>query len=495
MNGFGTVFQPMNLVYCVAGGALGVIVGALPGLGSVAGTALLLPLTYTMDPTAAIIMLAAIYYGNMFGGSISAILINIPGDAPCVMTALDGYKITQKGHAGRALFAAFISSGIGGLIGAVLLTLLGSALATVGLKFGPPETAMLILVAMTSIGWILGDSPTKGLIATGLGMILACIGLDSQTGEARLTFNIFYLLGGIPLIPTIIGFFGFSQVIRTMVEGIHKVTNVKVGRINYRDSFPTKKEWKLILPTAFRGSFLGFFIGLLPGSGATTAAFLSYITEKRINKHNRESMGNGAPQGVAISESSNNAASIGSFGPLLSLGIPGSGTAAVLMGGLMMWGLQPGPLFMSTNPEFSWALIASMFTGDIIIVMITILAIPFLVNLLKIPNTILIPIILCVSTMGSYSVNNNTNDIYIMIVAGIIGYNFLKYNLPMAPIALTLVLTSSLETAIRQSFTISGGNGSIFFTRPISLSLFIVGLIFIGLPIVMSLIKKRMIDK
>lgn len=490
LQGFSVCLQPANLLFCAAGGIMGVIVGALPGLGSVAGTALLLPLTYSMNPTAAIIMLAAIYYGNMFGGAISAILINIPGDAPAVMTAIDGYQMTRRGRAGQALFTAFVASGIGGMIGAVILTALGSVLSTLGLKFGPPETAMLILVAMTSIGWILGDSPAKGLAATGLGILLACIGLDAQTGENRLTFGLFYLLGGIPFIPTIIGFFGFSQVIRTMVEGIRKVPEVNVGRVTLRNSLPAKEDWKRILPAAGRGSFLGFVIGLLPGSGATTAAFLTYIMEKRINRH-KEEMGSGAPQGVAISESSNNSASIGAFGPLLSLGIPGSGTAAVLMGGLMMWGLQPGPLFMSNNPSFCWSLIASMFVGDIVICVLVILAIPVLVKILKIPNTILVPIILCISIMGAYCVNNNEKDILVMILAGLIGYLFLKFELPMAPIALALVLTSSLETAIRQSFTISNGNPMIFFTRPISLGLFLVGMVFVCMPLVMALVKKR----
>ena len=489
MQGMVICLQPANLFFCFAGGILGVIVGALPGLGSVAGTALLLPLTYTMNPTAAIIMLAAIYYGNMFGGAISAILINIPGDAPAVMTAIDGYKMTQKGRAGQALFTAFISSGIGGMIGAIILTALGTTLTTLGLKFGPPETAMLILVAMTSIGWILGDSPSKGIAATGLGIFLACMGLDAQTGENRFTFGLLYLLGGIPFIPTIIGFFGFSQVIRAMVEGIHNVASVDVGRVTLRGSIPEKEDWKRILPAAGHGSILGFIVGLLPGSGATTAAFLSYIIEKRINRR-KEEMGTGAPQGVAISESANNSASIGAFGPLLSLGIPGSGTAAVLLGGLMMWGLQPGPLFMANNPEFCWSLIASMFVGDIIICLVVILAIPVLVKILRIPNTILVPIILCISIMGAYCVNNNEKDILVMILAGLIGYIFLKFALPMAPIALALVLTATLESAIRQSFTISNGNPMIFFSRPLSLGLFVVGAVFILMPIFLAMANK-----
>lgn len=492
--GFGTCLQPMNLLFCILGGCMGVIVGALPGLGSVAGTALLLPITYSMNPTAAVIMLAAVYYGNMFGGAISAILINIPGDAPAVMTALDGHKLTQNGKAGKALFTAFLSSFIGGLIGAVMLTCLGGIMSKVGLKFGPPEIGMLILVALTSVGWILGDNPIKGLVATGLGLMIACIGLDAQTGGSRLTFGIFYLIAGVPFIPCIIGLFGFSQVIQTMVKGIHKKQEINIDHISLKESVLSKEEVKQISPTIGRGSILGFFIGLLPGSGATTAAFLTYILEKRFSKHGKE-IGNGIINGVSISESSNNAASMGAFVPLLSLGIPGSGTAAVLMGGLMMWGLQPGPLFMSQNMEFSWSLIASMFTGDIIIAIICILAIPVLVNLLRVPNTVLVPIIVCLSIMGAYCVNNNETDIIIMIIAGIVGYMFLRFNLPMAPVALTMVLGGSLETALRQSFIISYGNPSIFFTRPISLGLFLVGAAFIVAPIFLSLFKKKGVGK
>ena len=487
LQGLSVCLQPMNLLYALAGGVLGVIVGALPGLGSVAGTALLLPLTYTMNPTAAIIMLAAIYYGNMFGGAISAILINIPGDAPAVMTALDGYAMTRQGRAGQALFTAFLSSFIGGLIGAILLTLMGSFMASIGLKFGPGETTMLILVAMTSIGWILGDNPAKGLVATGFGLILACVGLDAQVGGSRLTFGIFHLLAGIPFIPTIIGFFGFSQVIRTMVDGIEKQPEIKLDKITYKNSFPSRENIKRCLPVVARGSLLGFVVGMLPGSGATTAAFLSYITEKRINRR-KGLMGTGIPEGVAISESSNNAASIGAFGPLLSLGIPGSGTAAVLMGGLIMWGLQPGPLFMSQNQAFSWSLIASMFTGDILIAIVCIATIPVLVNLLKVPNKILVPIILCISMMGAFCVNNSVEDIYIMLIFGFVGYLFLRFNIPMAPIALAMCLCNMLETAIRQGFIISKGSLSIFFKSGLSKGLFAFGVLFIILPIIIKLI-------
>jgi putative tricarboxylic transport membrane protein len=305
-----------------------------------------------------------------------------------------------------------------------------------------------------------------------------------------MTFGIFDLLSGIPFIPCIIGLFGLSQVIQTMVNGIHKRPDLNIDKITYKNSFPSKDEWKRTIGPTLRGSFLGFFIGLLPGSGATTATFLSYTTEKRINK-NGHLMGTGVPEGIAASEAADNAASIGSFAPLLSLGIPGSGTSAVLLGGLMMWGLQPGPLFMSENPEFSWTLIASMFVGDFILIIICIAAIPILANILKVPNTILVPVILCVSMLGAYSVNNSMFDIYIMIIAGAIGYLLVRFEIPLAPIALSLILGPSLETAIRQSFSISSGNPAVFFTRPLSLGIFIVGAFLIIMPIIVNSIKKK----
>ena len=485
------VFQPINMLMVLFGGILGLIVGALPGLGSVAGCALLLPLTYKMNPTSAIIMLSALYYGNMFGGAISAILLNIPGDAPAVMTALDGYPMTQNGKAGNALFVAFFSSFIGGLIGAIIITCLGTTMARIGLAFGSPELAMLILLAMTSIGWMLGESPAKGMAVSGLGLLLATIGFDPiNQGKARMCFGSTYLMGGIPFIPAIIGLFGFSQIIKTLSSGIDNDLNVDTPKLKLKDSIPSKSEMKSVLPTQLRSSFLGFFIGLLPGSGATTASFLTYVIEKRVNRRG-DKMGTGIPDGVACSESANNAASIGAFVPLLSLGIPGSGTAAVLLGGLMMWGLQPGPLFMTNNPALCWSLIASMFIGDILIALICIFLIPVLSNILRVPNKILVPVVFCVCMLGAYCVNTNIKDLYTMVIAGCVGYIFIKNNLPLAPMVLAMVLGDTLEKSIRQGLLMGRGSATIFFTRPLSLGIFIVGVIFMFLPVIVNKISAK----
>lgn len=488
-EGFATAITPINIFFVIVGGVLGIIVGAMPGLGSVAGTALLLPITFKMEPTTAIITLAALYYGNMFGGAISAILLNIPGDSPAVMTALDGHSLAKKGRGGQALFISFTSSLIGGLIGVIILTFVGSGLAKVGLRFGPPEMAAIILLAMTSIGWVLGDSPVKGLLVTVLGLIIASIGVDSMEGTVRMTFGIFNLINGVEFIPLIIGLFGFSQVINTVSSEIPELDAFKVKKLTIKNSIPSKEEWKRSIPSAIRNSFLGFFIGLLPGSGSTTAAFLAYISEKKLSKHPEE-LGKGAPEGIAASEASNNAGSMGAFAPLLALGIPGSGTAAVLLGGLMMWGLQPGPLLMQNNPEFAWGLIASMYIGNILIAIICILAIPILVSILKVPNSILVPVIIAISVIGSYSVNNSVFDIYIMILGGILGFILMKGNFPLATLTLAVVLGPTLETTIRQSFRMSGGNVSIFFTRPISLTILLAGVALIVLPTIMKFIKK-----
>lgn len=489
LYGLSIALTPENLLFCTLGGIAGILVGAMPGLGSVAGVALLLPLTFKMNPTTAIITLASIYYGNMFGGSISAILINIPGDAPAIMTALDGNMLAKKGRAGQALFTAFFSSFAGGLVGAVLLTFLGPLLAEVGLKFGPPEFAALIFLAMTSVGWVLGESPAKGLLATVFGLLLASIGSDSMSGVERMTFGSIDLIGGVPFIPFIIGVFGFSQVIATMACP-SSLNTQDIPKISYKSSLLSAAEWARTWPAVLRSTFLGFFVGLLPGSGATTASFISYIAAKKCGKHGHE-LGTGAVEGVASAEAANNAASIGAFAPLLSLGIPGSGTAAILLGGLMMWGLQPGPLLMTEHKDFAWGLIGSIFVGDVIIALICLAALPVLANLLRVPNSILMPAIVVVSMVGAYSFNNNSFDVFVMLIGGMIGYLFTLYKYPVAPLALTLVLGPSLETAMRQSFRISQGDVSVFFTRPISLGMFAAAALFVILPVLYKTVKNK----
>lgn len=489
--GFGQALQPVNILFAFLGGLMGVIVGALPGLGSVAGVALLLPLTFKMNPTTAIIMLAALYYGNMFGGSISAILINIPGDSPAVMTALDGNQLAKQGRAGQALFMAFAASFCGGLIGIIVLTLMGPLLAFFGLQFGPPEFAALIVLALTSIGWLLGDNPVKGVIAGAIGLLLATIGVDMIQGQPRFTFGLVNLSAGVPFIPFVIGLFGLSQVLLMQAHPEEFASEENpYQKLSLRSSLPSLADWARSAWTIVRSAFLGFYIGLLPGSGATTAAFLSYIAEKRLNKH-PERLGKGAIEGVAASEAANNAASMGAFAPLLSLGIPGSGTTAILLGGLMMWGLTPGPLLFKEAPQFVWGLIASMYVGNLLVALTCILSIPFLVYILRVPRSALAPIIVVICLLGAYSVNNRLFDLWVMIFAGLLGYFMNRFSFPIPALVLSLVLGPRLQTSIRQSFMMSHGSALIFLTRPISLTLLLIALFLTLLPALSAWQKKR----
>lgn len=487
-GGFATALTLQNLAAAGAGAILGILVGAMPGIGSLAGVALLLPLTFTFNPTTGMIMLSAVYYANMYGGSYSAILINIPGDTPAVMTGLDGHPMAQQGRPGQALFTANISSFIGGTIGIIILTILGPNLARFGLRFGPVEMAALLMVAMTSLGWLLGDSPTKGLVSTLLGMILATIGFDAVVGTPRYDFGSLYLLGGIPFIPLVIGIFGFSQVIE-MMEIRFAERSFDTDKLTLRDSLLTRSELKRILPPAIRSSFLGTLVGVMPGAGATTGAFLSYMQERRIGKDGHL-LGTGRVEGVAAAEAGNNSAAAGAFAPLLSLGIPGSGTGAVLLGGLLMYGLNPGPLLFQNQPEFTWGLIASLYVANIITLIVALAIIPWLIKILKVPVRVMIPIITVICIMGSYSANNSLYGIVMMLIFGVAGFMMKKFGYPIAPLLLAYVLAPTLEKNFRQALQISDGSFWIFFQRPISAVLVVFLLATVASPIIRMVIGK-----
>ena len=484
-SGFGVVFTLQNLGVCLLGAILGLIVGAMPGIGSLAGVALLLPLTYKFEPTAAIIMLGALYYSNMYGGAFSAILLNIPGDSPAVMTARDGYPMAQKGQPGQALFAANISSCIGGMIGMLILTFLGPALAHLGLKFGPAQMAALMIMALCSIGWLLGeDDPVKGTIATLLGFLVASIGMDTLSGSPRFNFGNIYLMGGIPFISFVIGSVGFSQVIDLMVTR-YKEVEMPSDKLTLKGSLLSKQQMKRILPPALRSGFLGTLIGVLPGSGATTAAVLSYSIQTAFQKNHpeHEKMGEGAIEGIAASESANNSAAAGAFAPLLALGIPGSGTGAVLLGGLMMWGLEPGPLLFTNEPEFAWGLIASLFIANIFALAIAMGIIPYLVKILAVPVKYMIPIITVICFVGAYATSNSMYGVIIMIGSGIVGYLFKKGGIPVTSMLLAYVLAPIFEGNLRKAFIISGGSPAIFFTEPVACAFMVITILLVMSPV------------
>ena len=463
-HGFGVVFSLQNLGACLLGSILGLIVGAMPGIGSLAGVALLLPLTYKFDPTTAIIMLGALYYSNMYGGAFSAILLNIPGDSPAVLTAVDGYPMaTVKKRPGQALMTANASSCIGGIIGMLILVILGPALAELGLKFGPAEMTVLLLVAMTSIGWLVGGNPVQGLLLSFIGILIASIGMDVQTGRPRFDFGNIYLLGGVEFIPFVIGTVGFAQLMQLMDEKDNEV-NIRAG-------------------------VMGTFVGVLPGAGATAASFLAYAMQKAFKSE--EPLGTGAIEGIAASESANNAAAAGSFAPLLALGIPGSGTGAVLLGGLMMWGLNPGPLLFQNEPEFAWGLIASLFISNIVALAISLGIIPVLLKILKVPVRVMIPIIMIVCFLGAYASTYSMFGVIVMLIAGVCGYIFEKNDYSTSPMLLAFVLAPLLEDNMRKAFIATAGDISeVFFSSGISIVLTTVLIVICAFPVVRTILIK-----
>ncbi len=495
LQGFGDALTPINIAVCMLGAILGLIVGSMPGIGSLAGVALLLPLTYKFSPEAAIIMLGALYYSNMYGGSFSAILLNIPGDSPAVVTTLDGYPMaTKRKRPGQALLTANMSSFIGGSIGILILTFTGPGLADLGLKFGPSEMTALLLIAMTSISWLVGKSPVKGIVITCLGIIIASIGMDTLSGAPRYEFGNMYLLGGIPFTPFVIGAVGFSQVIH-LINDRNSIAEQKAKeaqnamKLSIRGSMLTRHDFKRLLPPALRSGVLGTFVGVLPGAGATTGSFMGYAIQKKFKSE--DELGTGAVEGIAASEAANNAAAAGAFAPLLALGIPGSGTGAVLLGGLMMWGLNPGPLLFENEPEFCWTLIASLFLSNILTLMVAICIIPFLIKILSVPVKYIIPIITVICIVGAYSTSHSMYGVMVMFVSGVVGYILNKNDFPIAPMLLSFVLAPLLESNMRKAFIISGGSVDIFFTRPITCALMILFIGIISFPILRPIFAKK----
>lgn len=493
-EGFLVALAPMNIFAALLGAILGLVVGAMPGIGSLAGVALLLPLTYRFNPTTAIIMLGALYYSNMYGGSFSAILLNIPGDSPAVMTALDGYPMAKhRKRPGQALFTANMASFIGGTVGIIILTFAGPALADLGLKFGPSEMTAILLIAMTSISWLVGENPMKGVLITLLGILIASIGMDTLSGAPRYDFNNIYLLGGIPFTPFVIGTVGFSQVISLVNERNKKPDEELNTKLSIKGSWLSKREFKRLLLPSLRSGFLGTFVGVLPGAGATTGSFMGYAVQKKFK--NEEPLGTGAVEGIAACEAANNAAAAGAFAPLLALGIPGSGTGAVLLGGLMMWGLNPGPLLFTNEPQFTWGLISSLFLANLLTLFVAILIIPFLTKIISVPTKYMIPIITVVCVVGAYSTTYSMYGVLVMLASGIISYFLQKNQYPVAPMLLSFVLAPLLESNMRKAFIISGGSLNIFFTRPITLVLMIVFLSIVIVPILRSLLSKKSFNK
>jgi putative tricarboxylic transport membrane protein len=482
--GFQVATSWENLIFCFVGVLIGTLIGVLPGIGPVTGIAILIPVTYGLSATTAIITMAGVYYGAMYGGSTTSILINLPGESASVMTMLDGYQMAKKGRAGPALGMAALASFIAGTFSIIMLTFIAPPLANYAISFGPPEYFALTFMGLTLVSALGGDAPLKAYISAVLGLLIACIGIDAQSGVARFTFTSMSLLDGVGFIGMAVGLFAISEILINMEEEIKQVfTDAKVG---IRSLFPNKQDWKDSFGALWRGSFLGFFIGTLPGSGATLCSFIAYSVEKRVSKH-PEKFGTGVIEGVAAPEGANNAAAGGAMVPMLTLGIPSGGSTAVLLGALMIHGLRPGPMLFATNPDFVWGLIASMYIGNVFLVILNMPLVGIWVKLLKVPYKILMPLIITLAATGIFATDNNIFDMWIMCFFGAVGYLLRKVDIPAAPMVLALVLGPMLEMSLRQSLTLSYGSPIIFFTRPISATLFFIAILSLLFPLFKNL--------
>jgi len=481
-HGFVLAVTPFNLFVALIGILLGTIIGVLPGLGGANGVAILLPLTFTMPPTSAIILLTSLYWGALFGGAITSILFNIPGEPWSVATTFDGFPLARRGQGGQALTAAFTSSFVGALFSIVLITLFAPLLAEIALRFGPPEFFAIQLLTFSSFVGLGGGNPLKSLVSILLGFILGAVGLDIVTGQLRMTFGFTELMKGFDFIVAVIGLFGIGEILLSVEEGL-SFQGARTG-MNLAVVLQTWKVLPRYWRTFLRGSFIGFWMGFKPG-GATPASFMSYAFAKRFSRRG-DQFGKGELEGVVAPETAAHAAGVAAMLPMITLGIPGSPTAAVMLGGLIIWGLQPGPMLFQEKPDFVWGLIASMYTGNILGVLIVLAFVPLFAAILRIPFAILTPLIVVVCAVGAYAVHNSMMDVWLMLIFGALGYVFKKLDYPLAPLVLALVLGDLAENALRQSLIMSQGSLAIFFQRPISGVIVSVAILFFLLPIISS---------
>src|SRR5215831_1503802 len=478
--GFQIAITPFNIFVALVGILLGTIIGVLPGLGGANGVAILLPVTFTMPPTSAIILLTSLYWGALFGGAITSVLFNIPGEPWSVATTFDGYPMARQGQGGHALTGAFTSSFVGAFFSIVLITFFAPLLAQIALRFGPPEIFAIQFLTFSSFVGLGGGNPLKSLVSILIGFILATIGLDIVTGQLRLTFGFTDLMKGFDFIVAVIGLFGIGEILLSVEEGL--TFRAAATGMNLKVVLQTWRILPRYARTFVRGSFIGFWMGFKPG-GATPASFMSYAFAKRFSRR-PERFGQGEIEGVVAPETAAHAAGGASLLPMITLGIPGSPTAAVMLGGLIIWGLQPGPMLFKEKPDFVWGLIASMYTGNVIGVAMVLAFVPLFAAILRVPFAILTPLIVAVCAVGAYSVNSRMIDVWYMLIFGVIGYVFRKLDYPLAPLVLALVLGDLAENALRQSLIMSRGSLLILFERPISGAITAVALFFFALPII-----------
>ena len=471
MLGFGVAFQLSNLWYAFLGCLVGTLVGVLPGIGPLSGISILLPVTFGLNATQAVIMLAGIYYGSQYGGSTTSILMRIPGEASSVMTCIDGYAMAKKGRAGAALCIAAVGSWIAGTFGVIVLTVVAPPLATIAVRFGPPEYTALLVLGMIFLAYMSSSSLVRTLLMACLGLFFGMIGIDNMTGHFRYSFDLPELGDGIGIVPVAVGLFGLGEILSTPSMSV-------VGQVitpKLRELLPNRQEWRDAAMPIARGTVLGFIIGIIPGSAHVISSFLSYALEKRISRHPEE-FGKGAVAGVAGPESANNSASTGAFVPMLALGIPTSPITAVLIGALMLHGISVGPTLVTDHPDVFWGFVASMYVGNLMLLALNLPLVSIFVTVLRIPYAYLYPLIIMFCVIGVYENNNSIVDVWIMLIMGVLGYGLRKFNFDPAPLVLGLVIAPIFEQSLRQSLIMSNGNYLIFFQRPIALGLLVVSI-------------------
>ena len=479
--GFSVSLTLQNLFFALIGTIVGTVVGILPGLGPGATIALLLPLTFKLNVTSAIIMLSGIYYGVAYGGTLTSVLMNIPGEGCTVVTCIDGYQMARKGRAGAALTIAAIGSFIGSTVGIIGITLLAPPLATVALSFGAAEFTSLMIAGLTLVTYLSSKSPVKSITMAVVGLILGCVGLDPLEGNERFTFGITTLLDGINIVPLAMGLFGIAEVL-SMVEGSEEQQGLVTSSVTLRGLLPTRQEWGDSLGPILRATPLGFFLGILPGGGANLASFISYGLEKRISKH-PERFGKGTIEGVAGPETANNAGTAGAFIPLLTLGLPFNVITALLLAAFMLHGVTPGPMILHKAPEVFWGVVTSMYIGNIMLLVLNLPLIGIFINILRIPYPILSPLIAVICFVGAFSLAYNPADVLMMVIFGLVGYMMRKFEYDAAPLILAYVLGPMLERSLRQALIYSNGSPGIFFTRPISATLLFIAFLSLMSPV------------
>jgi len=486
LDGFGVVLEPTNLLYCLIGVVIGMLVGVLPGLGPAATIAILLPITYGIEPVTSIIMLAGIFYGAQYGGTITSVLLRLPGEASSVVTVFDGHALARQGKAGTALGIAAIGSFIGGTVSVIALSLVAPLVAGFALDFGPPEYTALALLGILLVATVSGGSRLKAVAAACVGLLLATVGRDTFSGAERFTFGSLELGDGLDFVPIAMGLFGLGEILYNLEERHRSVqAPAKVANV-----WPSRADLRQSSGAIGRGSVLGFVLGILPGGGATIASLVSYAVEKRRSK-TPERFGQGAVEGVAAPETANNAAATSSFIPLLTLGIPANGTMAVIFGALLIQGVSPGPQLVTQDPELFWGVINSMYVGNILLLIMSIPLVGLFVRILRVRPTILAPITVLITLIGVYTVNNSVFDIVLVIVFGALGYLMKKLGFEPGPLVLAFVLGSLLEDSLRRSLLIFDGDATGFFTRPISGTLLVVFILVAVLPVVSTARRRR----